>query len=275
VEQRAQNGRTLSKVLKYVKRVTFVLCTMFVTLLATGGAAFAQQAPTPPTTDGAQAGINVTLPDVQGTGGGNTVVVILALTVLSIAPALLIMFTSFTRIVITLSLARQALGAQQTPPNQVIVGLAMMLSLIVMAPTFSKINEVAVQPLFKEEITIGEAVKRAEVPVRTFLLRNTRDQELSAMRKLAKEDMSKPAAETSFTALAPAFVLSELRTAFTLGFLIYLPFLVIDLVVASVLMSLGLMFLPPTFVSLPLKILLFVMLGGWTLIAETLVRSFA
>jgi flagellar biosynthetic protein FliP len=271
----AQNGRTFPKVVKCAKRVLFVFCAMFVTLMATGGAAFAQQVPTPPTTDGAQAGINVTLPDIQGKGGGNTVVVILALTVLSIAPALLMMFTSFTRIIITFSLARQALGAQQAPPNQVIVGLALLLSLIVMAPTFSKINEVAVQPLFKEEITIGEAVKKAEDPVRTFLLRNTRDQELSAMRKLAKEDMSKPASKTSFTALAPAFVLSELRTAFTLGFLIYLPFLVIDLVVASVLMSLGLMFLPPTFVSLPLKILLFVMLGGWTLIAETLVRSFA
>ncbi len=271
----APKGRTVVSVMKHLKRIVFVFCTMILTLMATGGTALAQQAPAPPTTDGAQAGINVTLPDIQGKGGGNTVVVILALTVLSIAPALLIMFTSFTRIVITFSLARQALGAQQTPPNQVIVGLALLLSLIVMGPTFSKINETSVQPLFREEITIGEAVKRAEDPVRTFLLRNTRDQELSAMRKLAGEDVDKPAAQTSFTALAPAFVLSELRTAFTLGFLIYLPFLVIDLVVASVLMSLGLMFLPPTFVSLPLKILLFVMLGGWTLIAETLVRSFA
>lgn len=247
------------------------------TVLLWGGNVLAQTAPTPPTIPGADGGsnVNISLPDVTGKGGSNTVVVILALTLLSIAPALLVMFTSFTRMVVTFSLARQALGAPQVPPNQVVVGLSLLLSLIVMAPTFQKINEVAVQPLFREEISIGEAIKKAEDPVRDFLLKNTRDEELSAMRKVAGEDTAKPARETSFAALAPAFVLSELRTAFTLGFLIFLPFVVIDLVVASVLMSLGLMFLPPTFVSLPLKILLFILLGGWTLVAETLVRSFA
>lgn len=247
------------------------------TLMLSVSSAAAQTVPVPPTnpSPNGTTGVNISLPDVSGKGGSNTVVVILALTLLSIAPALLVMFTSFTRMVVTFSLARQALGAPQVPPNQVVVGLSLLLSLIVMAPTFNKINESSVQPLFREEITIGEAIKKAEPPIREFLLRNTRDEELSAMRKVAGEDPQTPAAKTSFSALAPAFVLSELRTAFTLGFLIFLPFLVIDLVVASVLMSLGLMFLPPTFVSLPLKILLFVMLGGWTLVAETLVRSFA
>jgi flagellar biosynthetic protein FliP len=262
---------------RLVTRISLGVGATLGSLYMFAGRALAQTSPPVPTvpTPGGTASVNVSLPDLTGTGTSNTAVVILVLTVLSIAPALLVMLTSFTRIVITFSLARQALGAPQLPPNQVVVGLSLLLSLIVMAPTFSKINESSLQPLLNDKISIGEAVKQAEPAVREFLLKNTRDEELGAMRKLAGEKSTTPVAKTSFSALAPAFVLSEIRTAFTLGFLIFLPFLIIDLVVASVLMSLGLMFLPPTFVSLPLKILLFVMLGGWTLIAETVVRSFA
>jgi flagellar biosynthetic protein FliP len=185
------------------------------------------------------------------------------------------MLTSFTRIVITFSLARQALGSPSVPPNQVIVGISLLLSFVVMAPTFSKINDAALQPLLDDKITISEAIDRAEDPMRAFLLKNTRDSELSSMRKIAGENPDSAVSTTGFVPLATAFVLSELRTAFTIGFLIYIPFLIIDLVVASILMSLGLMFLPPSFVSLPVKLLLFILLGGWTLIAETVVRSFA
>lgn len=228
---------------------------------------------TPP--DKGTANISLNVPDLQNKGSGNTVVVILLLSVLSIAPSLIVMLTSFTRMIVTFSLARQAMGTPTLPPNQVVVGLSLLLSLIVMGPTLSKMNELALQPLLHDKITAGAALKAAQPPITEFLLHNTRDEELGAMRDLAGVAKTTPAAKTSLSVLAPAFVLSELRTAFTLGFLIYIPFLIIDIVVASVLMGLGLMFLPPTYVSLPLKLLLFVLLGGWTLVAETLVRSFA
>ena len=227
------------------------------------------------TPDAGTANISLNVPDLQGKGSGNTVVVILLLSVLSIAPSLIVMLTSFTRMIVTFSLARQAMGTPTLPPNQVVVGLSLLLSLIVMGPTLSKMNDAALQPLLKDKITAGEALKAAQPPLTEFLLHNTRDEELGTMRDLAGVKKTTPAAKTSLSVLAPAFVLSELRTAFTLGFLIYIPFLIIDIVVASILMGLGLMFLPPTYVSLPLKLLLFVLLGGWTLVAETLVRSFA
>lgn len=267
------------------RSVRLLTAAFFSLLLGVMFASSAQAAPAPPVpptvpsigaaADGLDGSITVSVPDLQNTGGGNAIVIVLVLTVLSIAPALLVMLTSFTRIVITFSLARQALGSPSVPPNQVIVGISLLLSFVVMAPTFSKINDAALQPLLDDKITISEAIDRAEDPMRAFLLKNTRDSELSSMRKIAGENPDSAVSTTGFVPLATAFVLSELRTAFTIGFLIYIPFLIIDLVVASILMSLGLMFLPPSFVSLPVKLLLFILLGGWTLIAETVVRSFA
>lgn len=264
-ENLLKNGRKL---------VLAALC--FLAVFFAASPANAQVSPPVPTVPGADsAGIDISVPDLTNGGGSNVVVIILVLTVLSIAPAIIVLMTSFTRIVITFSLARQALGAPQVPPNQVVVGLSLLLSLVVMAPTFNKIQDEALKPLLDEKITVTQAIDRAEEPMRDFLLKNTRDEELSAMRSIAGENPESPANKTGFIPLVTAFVLSELRTAFTLGFLIFIPFLIIDLIVSSVLMSLGLMFLPPTFVSLPLKLLLFVLLGGWTLIAETVVRSFA
>lgn len=267
------------------RSVRLLVAAFFSLLVGVMFASSAQAAPAPPvpptipsigSPDGGLDGnFTISVPDLQNTGGGNAIVIVLVLTVLSIAPALLVMLTSFTRIVITFSLARQALGSPSVPPNQVIVGISLLLSFVVMAPTFSKINDAALQPLLADKITISEAIDRAEDPMRTFLLKNTRDSELASMRKIAGENPDSAVSTTGFVPLATAFVLSELRTAFTIGFLIYIPFLIIDLVVASILMSLGLMFLPPSFVSLPVKLLLFILLGGWTLIAETVVRSFA
>lgn len=265
---------------RFVRLLTAAFFAVLVGVMFAGSAHAAPAPPVPPTvpsigSGGLDGNFTISVPDLQNTGGGNAIVIVLVLTVLSVAPALLVMLTSFTRIVITFSLARQALGSPSVPPNQVIVGISLLLSFVVMAPTFSKINDAALQPLLADKITISEAIDRAEDPMRTFLLKNTRDSELSSMRKIAGENPDAAVSTTGFVPLATAFVLSELRTAFTLGFLIYVPFLIIDLVVASILMSLGLMFLPPSFVSLPIKLLLFILLGGWTLIAETVVRSFA
>jgi flagellar biosynthetic protein FliP len=204
----------------------------------------------------------------------NSVIIIVALTLLSLAPSILVMMTSFTRIVIVLGLTRNAVGVQSIPPNQVVVGLALFLSLFVMAPTLSKMNEQGLQPLLKGQISQSEAVTRASVPLQDFMLRNTRRAELQMMVTASGE--SKPATpkSVSFTTLVPAFVLSELKTAFIIGFVIFIPFLVIDLVVSAILMALGMMMLPPAFVALPFKLLLFVMVDGWSLVAKSLVESF-
>lgn len=235
--------------------------------------------PTTSTTTGTpDAQVNL---DLGGSTDGkvptNSIVIILVLTVLAVAPSLLILMTGFTRIVIVLSLVRNALGLQSIPPNQVIVGLALFLSLFVMAPTLKQMNDVALQPLMKGEITQGQAWDAAQVPLKSFMLKNTRSDELGTfVDAAAKNGEVRPATpeDTPLTTLIPAFLLSELKSAFIIGFVVFVPFLVIDLVVSAVLMSLGMMMLPPVFVSLPFKILLFVMVGGWTLIAETLLESF-
>jgi flagellar biosynthetic protein FliP len=201
----------------------------------------------------------------------------LLLTVLSVAPSLLILVTGFTRIVIVLSLVRNALGLQSIPPNQVIVGLSLFLAVFVMTPTLKVIYDDALQPLMDDEITQEQAWDRAQVPLKEFMLDNTRTEELATFVDAAEANGEAPPAtpeETPLTTLIPAFLLSELKTAFIIGFVVFVPFLVLDLVVSAVLMSLGMMMLPPVFVSLPFKILLFVMVGGWTLVAESLLRSF-
>jgi flagellar biosynthetic protein FliP len=214
--------------------------------------------------------------DGVGTKPSQSLMIIVLITLLSVAPALLIMMTGFTRIVIVLSLTRNALGLHTIPPNQVIVGLAMFLSFFVMSPTFSDINREAIQPLLKGEKTQSQAYESAVTPLRTFMLKQTRKGELAMFSSAANggKRPEKPE-DVGLAALIPAFILSELKTAFIIGFVVFIPFLVIDIVVSSSLMSMGMMMLPPVFVSLPFKLLLFVMVDGWGLIVRSLLKSFA
>lgn len=218
--------------------------------------------------------LNLDVPDVAGGEASNAVVVILMLSVLSIAPSLLILTTSFTRIVIVMSLTRNALGIPQLPPPQVIVGLSLFLTLFVMGPTLGEMNEVGLQPLMNGEATFTEAFDAASDPLREFMLEYTREPELEMF--LDASDTTTPVTreEVPLQALVPAFVLSELKSAFILGFIVFVPFMVVDLVVSAVLTSLGMMMLPPTFVSLPLKLLLFILLDGWSLVVGTLLTSY-
>jgi flagellar biosynthetic protein FliP len=205
---------------------------------------------------------------------GQSVVIILLLTLLSVAPALLVMLTSFTRIVIVLSLTRNALGLTAIPPNQVVIGLSLFLSLFVMFPTLQSINDDALQPLLKGDMTYGEAYKTAQTPIRSFMLKQTRKSELDLFIKASRAKKPETRKNVSMATLIPAFVLSELKTAFIIGFVIFVPFLIIDLVVSSALMSMGMFMLPPVLVSLPFKLLLFVMVDGWALVVKSLITSF-
>jgi flagellar biosynthetic protein FliP len=222
---------------------------------------------------GPDASIDVSFPNVVE-GSSNSVVIILLLTVLSVAPSVLVLCTSFTRIVIVLSLTRNALGIPAVPPNQVIVGLAVFLTLFVMGPTLSEMNEVGLSPLLDGRITTSQALEAVQVPLREFLLEHTREGELELFLDASGTETPVARGEVPMTALIPAFVLSELKSGFIIGFVIFVPFLVIDLVVSAVLMGLGMMMLPPSFVALPFKLLLFVMLDGWTLVTSTLLTSY-
>lgn len=201
--------------------------------------------------------------------------IVIGLAVLSLAPGLLIMLTCFTRIIIILSFLRSALGTQQTPPNAVLIGLALFLTFFVMNPVWEEVNREALQPYLSGKLAYPQALERGSRPVQAFLLRQTREKDLALFIGLAREARPKSPAEVSMRVLAPAFIISELRTAFQIGFVLFIPFVVLDLVVGSVLMSLGMMMLPPVMVSLPLKILLFVMVDGWHLVTRSVVMSFA
>jgi len=203
-----------------------------------------------------------------------TISIILLLTVLSIAPALLMLCTAFTKIIVVLSLTRNALGTPSIPPNQVLAGLALFLSLFIMAPVLSQMNDRALQPYLKGTINQSQAFDRGVAPLRTFMLKETRKAELTTMISLSKGARPAKPADVPLTTLIPAFVLSELKSAFIIGFVVFIPFLVIDLVVSSSLMSMGMMMLPPVMISLPFKLLLFVMVDGWDLIAKALVTSY-
>lgn len=203
-----------------------------------------------------------------------TVQLLLLLTVLSVAPAILLMCTSFTRIVIVLSLTRSALGTQQIPPNTVLLGLALFLTFFTMGPTLNQVNDKAVKPYTEKQITFDEAVDAASGPVRSFMFRQVRESDVALFVKLSKMPRPKTHDDVPMSVLAPAFIISELRTAFTIGFVIFIPFLVIDMVVSITLMSMGMMMLPPVLVSLPFKILLFVLIDGWQLVAQSLSLSF-
>jgi flagellar biosynthetic protein FliP len=199
---------------------------------------------------------------------------IMMLTVLSLAPAILLMVTSFTRIVIVLALLRHALSTQTMPPNQIIIGLAMFLTFFIMAPTWQKVNTEALQPYYEDRISGSEAMDAASKPLKEFMLKQTREKDIALFVTISGAKRPERAADVSLTTLIPAFVISEMKTAFQIGFIIYLPFFVIDMVVASVLLSMGMMMLPPIMISLPFKLLLFVLVDGWYLIVGSLVQSF-
>jgi flagellar biosynthesis protein FliP len=209
------------------------------------------------------------------TDGSNAVQLLLAIGALSLVPAALFTLTGFTRIIIVLGFIRTGLGTPTAPPNQVLVGIALFLTIFVMAPTFSQVKKDAFDPLQKGQITQTVALKRAEKPMREFMFDQTRTKDIALFAGLAKLDKPKTRADIPTYVLIPAFVISELKTAFQIGFLIFLPFLIIDLVVASTLMSMGMMMLPPIFISLPFKILLFVLVDGWNLVTRSLVESFS
>jgi flagellar biosynthesis protein FliP len=223
--------------------------------------------------DGESSSLQLDVGDLENTPN-NSVIILIGLTLLSLAPSLLIMFTSFARIVIVLGLTRQALGLQSIPPNQVITGLALFLSLFVMGPTLSQMNEVGLQPLLRGDKSQNEAFEDALVPLKGFMLDNTRNAELNMLVDIADVERPEQGEDTPIQVLIPAFLLSELKSAFIIGFVIFVPFLVIDLVVSAILMALGMMMLPPAFVALPFKLLLFVMVDGWALTVQTLLRSF-
>jgi flagellar biosynthetic protein FliP len=228
----------------------------------------------------AQGAGGATLPLLIGQGAGGTsysvpIQTLLFFTALSFLPAVLLLMTGFTRIVIVLSLVRQAMGTQAAPPNQVIVGLSLFLTFFVMSPTIDKVYTDAYLPFSENRIAFDEALQRGEVPMRAFMLKQTRQADVMLFAKLARIDASVKSEDVPFKVLVPAFVTSELKSAFQIGFLIFIPFLVIDMIVASVLMSLGMMMLSPVLVALPFKLMLFVLADGWNLLLGSLAASFA
>lgn len=204
-----------------------------------------------------------------------SVKLLILLTVLSIAPGILIMLTSFTRIIIVLSFVRNALATNTMPPNQVLIGIAMFMTFFIMSPVLYEVNDVALTPLFNDEITIEEAYEKASLPFKEFMAKFTRQKDLALFLDYAKVDAPDSIEDIPISALVPAFAISEIKTAFQIGFMIFIPFLVIDMCVASVLMSMGMMMLPPVMISLPFKILLFVLVDGWYLVVKSLLQSFS
>ncbi len=212
--------------------------------------------------------------DSDPTNVSTSIKLLLLLTVLSLAPSILILMTSFARIVIVLSFTRTALATNQMPPNQVIIGLALFLTFFIMAPTLQEVNEQALQPLFDEEIGLEEAYERAAIPFKEFMAKHTRQKDLELFLEYNQSERPQSIEDIQLTTLVPAFALSEIKTAFQMGFMIFIPFLVIDMIVASVLMAMGMMMLPPVMISLPFKILLFILVDGWYLVMKSLLQSF-
>jgi flagellar biosynthetic protein FliP len=217
--------------------------------------------------------INVSLTGVDGTPS-TSVVVLIAITLLSVAPSLLIMTTSFTKIFVVLALSRNALGLQGIPPNQVLAGLALFLSLFIMAPVLGSVNELGVQPYLDGSLSFTEAISAGSEPLRTFMLSHTRESDIALLTRAADLPNPLTPADVSFATLVPAFLLSELRSAFIIGFVVFVPFLVIDLVTGATLMSMGMMMLPPTMIALPFKLLLFILVDGWGMIITALIGTY-
>jgi len=245
---------------------------LIIILLAAAGGGTAQQARAE----------TVTIPSVQIDIGdteepetvARTLQILFILTVLSLAPSILVMMTSFTRIIIIFSFLRNALHTQQMPSNQILVGMALFLTFFIMAPVWNRINETALQPYLSEKIPIGEAFEKSQAPIREFMLKQTREKDLELMIGLREDKRPATVDDIPLTTIVPAFMISEVSTAFTAGFIVFIPFLVIDMVVACVLLSMGMMMLPPMMISLPFKILLFVLVDGWSLLIGSVVRSF-
>lgn len=208
--------------------------------------------------------------------GMETVDIVIMLTIIGLIPSILVMMTCFTRIIIVLSFLRNALGLQQTPPNQVLIGIALFLSLFIMAPVISEINDTAYQPYKEEQITQDEFFERAQVPIKDFMLKQTKEEDLDMFMRLSNTELTEgqDVQDIPLTVVIPSFVTSELKRAFTIGFLIFIPFLIIDMIVSSALMSMGMIMLPPVMISLPFKLLLFVLVDGWGLLFKTLAVSF-
>lgn len=242
-------------------------------LLFAGGSSAAGATVTPPAPPAAPITVSVTMPgDAADLSPALRIVALL--TVLAMAPAILMMTTCFVRVLIVFQFLRTAIGATQVPTNQILIGLSLSLTLFIMAPVASQIQAQAYEPYQRHEITFEEAAVRAGTPLKSFMLANIREKDLGLFVKLANMPRPETPGEIPFRVVAPSFLLSELRTSFQMGFLIFLPFLVVDLVVSSVLLSMGMMMLPPTFISLPFKILLFILADGWGLVVGALVRSF-
>jgi flagellar biosynthetic protein FliP len=248
-----------------MKKISLYLVLIALAFFA-GGIVQAEAIPLP--------SLQLGMEDVDDPGKVSSALQILfLLTILTLAPSILIMTTSFARIIIVLSFLRQAMGTQQTPPTQILIGLGLFLTLFVMGPTWSEINQNALQPYLNEEISQMDALKLAEAPIKNFMLKQTREKDLSLFVDMSGSQATSDA-EVEIQALIPAFIISELKTAFQIGFLIYIPFLILDMVVASILLSMGMMMLPPVLISLPFKLMLFVMVDGWYLTVGSLVRSF-
>lgn len=220
-------------------------------------------------------GVDIDLLNNEDPGNVSTTIqLLLLLTVLSLAPSILILMTCFTRIVIVLSFVRTSLATQQMPPTQVLISLALFLTFFIMAPTFAEVNEEALEPFLNGEITQSEAFERASIPMKEFMSTHTRQKDLALFLGYGGYEKPESIEDIPLTALVPAFAISEMKTAFQIGFMVFVPFLVIDMVVASVLMSMGMMMLPPVMISLPFKILLFVLVDGWYLVVKSLLLSF-
>lgn len=200
--------------------------------------------------------------------------ILLLLTVLSLAPSILLMMTSFTRLIVVFGFLRQAIGTQQMPPNQVLIALALFMTFFIMQPVWKEADQKAIQPYLNEEISLKDALKRAEVPVRKFMFAQTREKDLALFVRMSKMENPQDKDAVPLSVLIPSFMISELKTAFEIGFILYMPFLIIDMIISSVLLSMGMMMLPPVLISLPFKLLLFVLVDGWNLLAGSLVQSF-
>ncbi|MBA4753415.1 MAG: flagellar biosynthesis protein FliP [Sphingobium sp.] len=256
-------------------RIALALTAAFLVILLFSTPAFAQAAPAAPVDNGGA--LSRAMGQISGDGRSLSLSlqILILMSLLTVLPSLILMMTSFTRIIIVLSLLRQALGLQQTPPNQVLLGLSLFLSLFVMRPAIDQINQLAFDPYGKGQISIEEAVGRSGKVLHGFMAKQTRESDLKLFAGLAEAPPFRTSADIPFTILLPAFVTSELKTAFQIGFMIFLPFLIIDLVVASTLMALGMMMLSPTIISMPFKLLLFVLVDGWALTMGSLAGSFA
>lgn len=250
-------------------RILFALWVVAALLLISPGTSFAQIAE--------EGGPSFQFGIIPGEGGADVALslqIVALLTVLTLAPAILVMLTSFTRIIVVLSFVRSALALQQMPPNQVLIGLALFLTFFTMAPTWQVVFDEGVQPYIQGELSEADAWARIDEPIREFMFKHTREQDLSLFIEISGADRPESPDDVTTLTLIPAFIISELRTAFQLGFILFVPFLVIDMIVASTLMSMGMLMLPPVMISLPFKVLLFVMVDGWHLVTRSLLLSF-